>query len=315
MGEKEMEGRRQSPAKGLFVTDLDGTLLNDARQISQADLSTLQSLQQSGYITAIATGRSYYSFTKLMGEYPFEGKHSFLPVNYVIFSTGSGIMQYPDCRILRSLTLTAKEAMEICSYLDLLAADYMVQRAHPHSGTFFYRQNSIQNEDFWRRIDLYGSLASPFAKLSANSYAEATEVLSIVPEDKGELVAERLRNQFPRLSVVRATSPLDHRSAWIEIFTDGVSKSKAVAWLCKRCGLSFSKVCAVGNDYNDVDLLELAAGSFITANAPKELRQRFSVVVANSQSPITAAASSWLNAPACKAGMAGEKITDLAAKR
>jgi hydroxymethylpyrimidine pyrophosphatase-like HAD family hydrolase len=51
---------------GLFVTDLDGTLLTDEKRISANNLGVLRALQRSGCRTAIATGRSDYSLLKLL---------------------------------------------------------------------------------------------------------------------------------------------------------------------------------------------------------------------------------------------------------
>ena len=52
--------------KGLFVTDLDGTLLTDQKKIAPVDLKALNRLRDKGYLIAIATGRSNYSFNKLV---------------------------------------------------------------------------------------------------------------------------------------------------------------------------------------------------------------------------------------------------------
>lgn len=44
-------------ARGMVVTDLDGTLLQTRRKVSNADIDTLEKLQQRGIIRVVATGR------------------------------------------------------------------------------------------------------------------------------------------------------------------------------------------------------------------------------------------------------------------
>ena len=53
--------------KGLFVTDFDGTLLRSDGSFSQRDIDALETLAQRGVKTAIATGRSLYSFEHSTG--------------------------------------------------------------------------------------------------------------------------------------------------------------------------------------------------------------------------------------------------------
>ena len=83
---------------------------------------------------------------------------------------------------------------------------------------------------------------------------------------------------FPEHSVVRATSPLDHQSTWMEIFPATVSKSQAAARLCQSLGIDPSRTLAVGNDYNDADLLHWAGRAVVVGNAPQELRDRHPAV-------------------------------------
>ena len=74
---------------GMLITDFDGTLLTDDKQIAQQDLNTLAGLRSAGIITVIATGRSLFSFMRALDQMGLSPKE--LPVDYLIFSTGAGI--------------------------------------------------------------------------------------------------------------------------------------------------------------------------------------------------------------------------------
>jgi len=50
----------------------------------------------------------------------------------------------------------------------------------------------------------------------------------------------------------------------------------------------------VGNDFNDLDLLEWAQTRFVTANAPAELKKRFPAVASNNQGGVSEAIARWL---------------------
>jgi hydroxymethylpyrimidine pyrophosphatase-like HAD family hydrolase len=87
--------------------------------------------------------------------------------------------------------------------------------------------------------------------------------------------------------VIRSTSPLDGKSIWIEIFPKTVSKGLAAAWLCQRLGCDPANVIGIGNDYNDIDLLNWTQHSFVVENAPYELKQKFQITESNVNSGFT----------------------------
>ncbi len=87
----------------IIITDFDGTLLNDDKQISSADLAALDTLRHHRVKVAIATGRSMASFGKAMSQMSLDRKVSSLPIDYVIFSTGAGVFQLHAHRLQRKV--------------------------------------------------------------------------------------------------------------------------------------------------------------------------------------------------------------------
>ena len=82
---------------GLFITDFDGTLLRSDRTLDDRDLEALERLGSMDIVRVIATGRSLYSLYRAID--------SSLPIDYVIFSTGAGVIKYPQGDILREIHL------------------------------------------------------------------------------------------------------------------------------------------------------------------------------------------------------------------
>lgn len=88
--------------------DLDGTLLCSDRTFDAVDLHALKQLGDQGVVRAIATGRSMYSFNTVTD--------SNLPVDFVIFSTGAGVAQYPGGWIIRKVSLEPHEVEHAWGY-------------------------------------------------------------------------------------------------------------------------------------------------------------------------------------------------------
>ena len=72
--------------RGIFVSDLDGTLLRNGR-ISDGDLRAFRGLRDQGIMRVIATGRSLYSARACLADD--------FPADYLILSTGNQIVNWP----------------------------------------------------------------------------------------------------------------------------------------------------------------------------------------------------------------------------
>ena len=274
----------QTPC-GLFVCDFDGTLLRSDRSFSDIDLNALIRLGELGIIRAVATGRSIYSINTV----PISN----LPVDYILFSSGAGISRHPDGRIIRKVSLEPREVSLATKILQANNLDFMVHHPIPDNHNFSYFESTTDNADFQRRIEIYHQFAEPLES-NADGFDMATQLLAVVPPEDTRPLIQTLRKTLPDLNIIQTTSPLDGRSTWIEIFPATVSKSLAAAWLAQAFHLDADQVLSVGNDYNDLDLLEWAGSSFVVANAPPDLTGRFPTVASNDEGGVAEAANRWL---------------------
>ena len=279
--------------RGLLVTDLDGTLLGGDRRLRDCDRAALAGLGRAGFVRAIATGRHLHSFRMVECER--------FPVDYVVISSGAGIYDVRQRRLVRSRTLTRTETEEAVRALDALDLDFMVHRPIPDNHHFQYRWSGRPNIDFEGRMERYRAFATPLD----GQFGPSAQLLAVVPADRSEPSSDDVARLLPDLTVIRATSPLDHRSTWIEVYPREVSKSQAAAWLASRHGIRRGDVCAVGNDYNDGDLLEWAGASYVVSNAPPELRVRHDVVAAGGHCGVAEAIRRWRGR--CRYAMIGRQ--------
>jgi Cof subfamily protein (haloacid dehalogenase superfamily) len=261
-----------SPIK-MVVTDLDGTLLNSDEMVSHSDMQTLKKLGENGVIRVIATGRSPYSFSKVIPQD--------FPIDYLIFSSGAGAIEWKENRILYTTQIDSKEVQGVVEELVAHKVDFMVHEPIPTNHRFLYHQSSNTNLDFIRRVQLYSQYCQPYIPgIAYNS--NATQILVVLPCDVEWF--EVLKEKFPNLKVIRATSPLDGHSIWMEIFRSDVSKAYGIKWLCQNLAIKQNELMAIGNDYNDMDMLNYTPHSFMVNNAPDELKRQFRVVRSNNES-------------------------------
>ncbi|MDD4645825.1 MAG: HAD family hydrolase [Bacteroidales bacterium] len=262
----------------MAVTDLDGTLLNDNQQVSREDYHTLLDLGEKGVLRVIATGRSPFSFKRLIS--------ADFPIDYLVFSSGAGIMDYHTGEIIFSINLPEKQVHQIAIRLKDMGVPFKVLGAVPENHHYVYYQNGELHPDFIRRMENYRGYETPIS-FDPPNFGVASQFLIILPADPARF--EELKSMFTGVKVIRATSPIDHESIWMEIFHQDVSKSKAVAELCRMHQIDPSKVMGIGNDYNDMDLLTFPGFPFVVANAPEELKSLYRQVADNNHSGFTEA--------------------------
>ncbi len=269
----------------LVVTDLDGTLLRSDRTYDRRDLETLRELGSRGVVRCIATGRNPYSARLLI---PAE-----MPIDYLVFSSGAGIFEWPAQTLLERHLMSAPDVQRAFEVLADRGLDFMVHDPVPDNHHFAWYAHDGGGEDFRRRIARYREFAREGDR--RRFLAEpATQLLAVADcGEPGEREYRAVRSALGGLSVIRSTSPLDEASTWIEVFAPGVSKSRAAAAVARRHAIPRERTFALGNDYNDEDLLDWAGVSAVMAGAPPALRARFPQVGSNDSGGFAQAVAQW----------------------
>jgi HAD superfamily hydrolase (TIGR01484 family) len=264
---------------GIVVTDLDGTLLGSRHQLAEADRRTLEDLGRRGILRVVSTGRSLYSALSVLPEDT--------PIDFLCHSSGAGILRWADREPLRSVNMAYAEAAALAEELTRRELCFMLHFAIPQSHYFHLHRGRRPVPDFERRIARYAAFASPLS-LPLAGPREMSQALVIEPPASADVYTE-LVQALPGFQVIRTTSPFDGASTWIEIFPRGVNKASAAAWL-RQTAVGVGLEClAVGNDFNDLDLLDWADHAFVVGNAPAELLARYAAVASNDAAGFSAA--------------------------
>ena len=270
----------------IIVTDLDGTLLNSNTEISGVNTETFQKLGNGGHIRIIATGRNYYSVKKCV---PFD-----FPIDYLIFSSGAGLMNWETKEILQSYNLTASEVKQSFKILIEKRLDFAILYKVPDNHKFEYIQRNDHNTDFERRNSLYGEFAIK-TEIERFKPRESCQLIAIDPGEDAVNNYNEIKEKLANLKVIRSTSPLDGKTLWIEIYSSKVSKSKGIEYISAMLGYSKKDIMVVGNDYNDLDMLRWSDNSYVVSNSTPELKKEFRVVGSNDEHGFSMAVNDWLS--------------------
>ncbi len=269
----------------MVITDLDGTLLHRESPISVDDINTLEKLGERSILRVIATGRSLFSAERVL-VWGF-------PIDFLIFSSGAGIIDWQTRKLLRKQSMEVDEVERAAGLLLRLKLDFMLHDPIPHNHRFAYYGSGDGNQDFFRRINIYREFATRGNPLDPQ-FHEACQIVVVEPPGGSGNLYEHLKSQLVPLKVIRTTSPTDGQSTWIEIFPGSVSKAHGAEWLRTLHSIPLKAALAIGNDYNDLDLLSWAPSRYVVDNAPDELKRLYSNVRSGKHNGFTEAVERWL---------------------
>lgn len=254
-----------------IITDLDGTILPHGGTISPETVRTLEEAATKRMTRIIATGRNLFAAMKVI---PTD-----LPIDYLVFSSGAGIVRWHDKQVIFSEHLSQEEARNIADYLWNFNINFTIQREIPNNHLFYYTDIYPANEDYRKRLEMNRS----FGQLISNSediQGQGTQFVMIVESRQVRLI-EQIRADLSAYSVIRSTSPIDNTAIWIEIFPKTINKGHTCSHLLKQLGLSGKECAGIGNDYNDVDFLDICGVSGLVANAPNRLKPHYKSVASD----------------------------------
>lgn len=257
----------------MVVTDLDGTLLQKDHSISSQDNETLQMLGRLGVCRVAATGRNLFKVRQVLSvESPFD---------YVILSSGAGIIEWKSQKLIKALSITADETGRIINFLINRKQNFKVSRELPDNHNFAWWQ-SYDCPELIRYVSHHRLLGEGVLIDPQNPFI-SSQILMFFPSssDKFDILKEKILKVFPDLSIIRTTSPLNSDYTWMEIFPRGVSKAQGIEDICGITGISRENTLSIGNDYNDLEMLEYTRHSYVVDNAPEDLKLKYLISLAH----------------------------------
>lgn len=247
------------------ATDLDGTILPYGGSFHPQDLNTLHDLGTQNVVRIIATGRSLWSAQKVLADD--------FPIDYLVFSSGAGIYCWKEKKLLHEYTIPFTDVMHTVQLFKEHNLAFTLHRQSPHNHRFFYHEGTRPHPNLFDYLDHYHPNGEPLA--NADMPGDYSQLLAFMPD---KATFETIRSKVSNLKTVRATSPIDDATIWLECFHPQVSKANGIRLICQHHCISEHQVGVIGNDYNDLDMLHAFPLAGVVHNSPTELTQQFSTV-------------------------------------
>ena len=230
-----------------IIIDLDGTTLpRNWHQISEENRVALEEAGQRGVVRILATGRSVFSLNNTLPEG--------LPVDYMVFSSGAGIMRWDDKEILLTRELSAEETLRHCYPSLEIRYKFYHTAKNSRQPSFLLPEYLLSSRRFptsYRELSRFGNSYFFDRRDTGRGHS-----ISCYPRRTTTPATRGNSNKnCPTYSVIRSTSPIDNQAIWTEIFAPDVNKGTSCQLLLNQLNLRYEECAGLGNDYNDIDFL------------------------------------------------------------
>lgn len=244
----------------LLAIDLDGTLLDAEHTLPAANRAALHRAHQAGVRIVLCTGRAFTETRPVLADIGLD-----LDATVTVF--GALVTEATSGRTLERTAIPSPDALALTGWFQRQGFPVLWLTDPDEAGTDGYMLAGPRRHpavDAW--LERSPCVVSNVNCLPADCAAPLR--LSII-EETGVLntVSEELRAAFDgrfRHNVLHAPP---YRLSLIEAFAPTVDKWYGIEKLCRRWGLDPRRTVAVGDDVNDLDMIQRAGLGVAVANA------------------------------------------------
>jgi Cof subfamily protein (haloacid dehalogenase superfamily) len=239
----------------LLVLDIDGTISGESNTLSESVKQAIKDAQARGIQVAIATGRMYRSALRFHQEI-----NSVLPL---MAYQGAWIQDPSNQKIHRHLAVSRELAHQLLDYFEQPQLRSLLS-------VHFYINDQLYVRELTRETQIYaqrsGITPIPVGDLRQVLNNEPTKILALCDDtDVINDLLGNLRRQYTPAELYLTTSV----ATFFEATNASVNKGTAVRYLAEELlGLQSSNVMTIGDNFNDLEMLEYAEIGVAMGNAP-----------------------------------------------
>lgn len=243
---------------GLIALDIDGTLVGDDLSIGPDTRAAIRAARARGIPVSLITGRMVSSALRFARELELQAP--------IVGYQGALIREMPPAesrrpgRLLVHTPLRAEIAREVVIWSRTHGLDPHLN----HLERFIVRADDPRADEYSVFMGSRPELADDLA----NSIRHAvTKVMAAGEPPLPTEVAGAARAHFAGRADVTVSHP-----RFLEFVAPGVSKGRAVRWLARRLGIRLGAVLAIGDQWNDIEMLAEVGHGTAMPSAPTEVR-------------------------------------------
>lgn len=255
--------------KYIFI-DLDGTLLNDKKEISEENIKWLnRAYKEKGITTIITTGRQYGFVEDLYKKY----NCSF--GDYVIASNGAIIKNIKTGEYINKEIFNIEEIKELNKICLDLNLDYII--IYDEKNAYMERKDVILQENKIQKDKIY--VDSVLELLEDSEEVETVQcIIGGAKEKLNSAIKEVRKNNnwdnSPICEYRNKDEEVDIREYYFDVMRKDCNKKNAIKKIMDTLGINHDEIIVIGDGGNDLPMFEYAKLKIAMENGSDALKQK-----------------------------------------
>ncbi|MCI8514545.1 MAG: HAD family phosphatase [Lachnospiraceae bacterium] len=247
----------------LIAFDLDGTLLDDHKKVSERSLRALEAAVKKGVILVPATGRIRNAIPKAVMDLPL--------VRYLITLNGAVVWDLEKEERIYQKIFSKEQSLALWDYItqfDAMCDIYEDGQGYMEPGNLAMLEKYVHFPEMIQLVrdtrKVIPSIREYLVRLD-----NGVEKFNMYFEDR-ELQA-RVKEELKRFSYLKATTSVINN---IELNHVEADKGRGLTALCEYLGISKEQVMAFGDGDNDIAMLTAAGCGVAMKNAEPSVKEQ-----------------------------------------
>ena len=244
----------------ILFSDLDGTLLDDEKNVSSRDLDSINRMLEEGHHFVIATGRPLYSAKVVANELSL-----YRPGIYLACSNGGIVYDCGKEQVISSRTVDYDTVAK-------MFAAASSEGLHIHT----YTQENVVSLRETEELKIYCQrIKMPYRileRIPEDLPAPPPKfIVMSIKEGESRRILEEFESKYRHISEGHVESVFSN-DFLLEYLPPGVSKGNAVRMVCDVLGIGVEHSIAAGDEANDISMLDAAGLGVVVQNGTDEAK-------------------------------------------
>jgi Cof subfamily protein (haloacid dehalogenase superfamily) len=271
----------------LLALDIDGTLLNSQHQLTDRTIESVRRVVAAGIKVVLVTGRRFHAARPIAEELELD-----LPL---ITHNGALIKDAATLDVFHSLPLDLELSRELVLLGREQQTDTLCCDDTAGEGFLVFDRISEENVRLRAYIALFSQYAREVEDLHGYLISPPIQVFYVGPCARMDQLAEILNKRVAGRAKMVMTTYRAADMAILDVINLACSKGAGLSRLADSLGIKREEVMAVGDNHNDLEMLEYAGLPVIMANAEAVLRERgFATTASNDEDGVAVAIEQYI---------------------
>lgn len=239
----------------LVAIDLDDTLLADDLKISPQTIEAIQEAVQKGVTVTFATGRMYQSAVRFAKE---------LNLNVPIITyQGAYVRNILDGDVIYERLLSHEISVDIITKLKEMGQSPQIYL----NDELYAEKNNQYIEEYSKVSQVNYHIVDDLVQAMNHTNTNPMKIITIDDTKRVQAMLKDFKELYKDTLNINTSKP-----NFLEFTHKEATKGQAIKYMANKKGISLEEVIAIGDSYNDLDMIKLAGLGVVMENGHPDIK-------------------------------------------